>query len=176
MNSRTTDEYFMRQVYEIALQSAKNGFGPFGAILVHAGKIVATSIDKSIQYSDPTAHAELILISEFCRKYQLISLEEYSLYCNVEPCVMCSGAIHWSRISKVGFGVSQLSLQKVSKGNTKPSCHQLINIGHQQIEIVGPILEKEGKEILNAYPFQSKKKLHQAYQEKKENNTNNSIN
>lgn len=166
MTHSPLDEYFMGAVYKIALQCAKNGFGPFGAILVQDEKIVASSIDKSIQYSDPTAHAELILISEFCKKNKLISLEEYSLYCNVEPCIMCSGAIHWSRISKVGFGVSQESLQAVSKGKRKPSCRQLINAGHEKIEIIGPILEEEGQKILNSYPFKSKKKLHLIYHKK----------
>lgn len=157
------DHEFIRTSYEIALTSAKAGFEPFGALLVKEGKVEATSIDKCIQYADPTAHAELILISEYCRKKGLVSLEEYTLYCNVEPCVMCSGAIHWAKISRVVFGVRQSALQRISTGKEKPSCESLINIGNRKTEVSGPVLEEEGLKILRAFPFQSKKEKHKAY-------------
>ncbi len=169
MTANEQDEIFIRQVNSIALQAAQSGFDPFGAILVKNGEIVASSIDKCIQYADPTAHAELILISEFCRANQVISLEGYTIYCNVEPCVMCSGAIHWAKISRVVFGISQASLQTVSKGKLKPSCESLINVGNKKIEIVGPILAEEGQKVLVAYPFQSKKQKHEEYQNRKNN-------
>lgn len=164
MNTSPQDEKFIKRVNKIALQSAENGFDPFGAILVKEGKIVFSSIDKCIQYSDPTSHAELILISEFCRKNKIISLEEYTIYCNVEPCVMCSGAIHWARISKVVFGVSQSKLQSVSKGKIKPNCEELINVGNNKIEVLGPLLQEEGLKILKKFPFKSKKVKHKEYQ------------
>jgi len=157
----------MRLTYQVARQSAKSGFDPFGAILVKDNRVVATSIDKCIQYSDPTSHAELVLISEYCRENQLISLEGYTMYCNVEPCVMCSGAIHWSRISRLVYGVSQADLQKVSKGKLKPRCKDLINIGHKKIEILEGVLVEEGLRILKEYPFKSKKERHLAYHLKK---------
>ncbi len=160
------DIEYIRRVNRIAENSAKKGFDAFGAILVKNGIIKSSSIDKCIEYSDPTAHAELIVISEYCRKNNIISLEEYVLYCNVEPCVMCSGAIHWSRISKVVFCVSQRSLQKKSLGKLKPSCKDLINTGNSKIEIIGPIIEEEGMSILNRYPFKSKKERHNKYQNK----------
>ncbi|MEM7102737.1 MAG: nucleoside deaminase [Bacteroidota bacterium] len=162
------DERFIRETHRLAILSAESGFDPFGAVLVKDGEVVASSIDKCIAYSDPTAHAELILISEYCRENKRISLEGFTLYCNVEPCVMCSGAIHWSRISRVVFGVSQSSLQKVSKGKQKPSCEELINIGNSKIEIVGPLLSKEGLAVLKKYPFKSKKERHQAFWPKAE--------
>ncbi len=168
MHTNQKDETFIRMVNEIATQSAESGFDPFAAILVRKGEIVATSIDQCIQYSDPTAHAELILISEFCRSNHVISLEEYSLYCNVEPCVMCSGAIHWSKISKVVFGVRQSMLQSVSGGKLKPGSEALINSGHKKIEIIGPVLEEEGLQVLHMSPFQSKKERHAKYYRKKE--------
>ena len=157
------DQRFIRQVNELAIQSAEKGFDPFAAILVKEGQVVAHSLDQCIQQSDPTAHAELALISTFCRANQLISLEGYTLYCNVEPCVMCSGAIHWARLSRVVFGVRQQKLQKVSQGKPKPDCDQLINIGRQKTEVIGPVLEEEGFQVLLKYPFQSKKDRHKHY-------------
>ncbi len=167
MPSLSTDQVFIRRVNELARASAQNGFAPFAGILVYKDEIVAQTKDKCIQYSDPTAHAELILISEYCRENNLISLEGHTLYCNVEPCVMCSGAIHWSRISRLVFGVRQVALQTVSKGKQKPACADLINTGKQAIEIIGPVLEQEGIQLLQQYPFSSKKEKHEKHHGKK---------
>ena len=157
------DQKYIRIVNKLARTSAEKGFDPFRAILVFDNQINASSMDKCIEYSDPTAHAELILISEFCRSNKLISLENYTLYCNVEPCVMCSGAIHWARISRIVFGVSQQMLQSISGGKSKPNCDPLINIGNKKIEVVGPVLPNESIELLKSFPFITKKKRHQEY-------------
>ena len=161
-----THEFFIRQTYTLAYASAQAGFDPFAALLVKDGEIKASSSDACIRYSDPTAHAELSLISEYCRAKKVISLEAYTLYANVEPCVMCSGAIHWSRVSTVVFGVCQTSLQGLSRGKPKPSCHELINIGKKKTMIIGPLLEQEGLDVLQAFPFLSKKERHQKYHSK----------
>jgi len=157
------DEKYIRTVHQIARQSAEKGFDAFGAILVKDDEIRASSIDKCIAYSDPTAHAELVLISEYCRKNKRIVLEGYTLYANVEPCVMCSGAIHWAKISRVVFSVSQEMLQGVSGGKKKPTCEELINTGNKKTKIVGPILAEEGMRVFHDFPFQSKKERHRKY-------------
>jgi tRNA(Arg) A34 adenosine deaminase TadA len=163
MQATALEESFIRAVNQLALEAAKQGFDPFAAILVREDKVLASTGDKCIQYSDPTAHAELILMSEYCRQEKLIDLEGYTLYCNVEPCVMCSGAIHWARISRVVFSVSQSMLQTVSKGNQKPKAADLINTGGKTIAVLGPVLAQEGLAVLEAYPFQSKKEKHRRY-------------
>lgn len=157
------DETWMRRTFQLATLSAEAGFDPFGAVLVREGSLVAETRDRCIDYSDPTAHAELVLISEFCRQRRLISLEGYALYCNVEPCIMCSGAIHWARLDRVVFGVAQYQLQGVSGGNQKPSCPELINPGKQKIVVDGPLLDAEGLEVLHRYPFRSKKDRHKKF-------------
>ena len=160
---KPNDEYFIHQVIDLAFQSAKKGFEPFAALLVKNEKIVAKSIDKSIPYSDPTAHAELTLISEYCRENTLIDLKGLSLYSFAEPCVMCSGAVHWAKIDRLIFSVSQSMLQEISGGNPKPASQDLINIGSQKTEIIGPVLPEQGLKVLKAYPFTSKRKKHQLY-------------
>lgn len=157
---------YIRKTYELARQSAKQGLDPFGAILVHQDEIVYSTQDRCIQYADPTAHAELVAISEYCRKHLLITLEGYTLYCNVEPCVMCSGAIHWSRISTVVYGINQSALQKVSHGIQKPDCRSMINIGNHKIEIIGPLMPEEGMEVLYEFPFRSKNDRFSTYWDK----------
>ena len=164
LNTRImTDEYFLRRALQLAEESARAGFDPFGAVLVQDGKVVASTTDRSILYSDPTAHAELVLISEYCRTQQLISLEGHTLYSSAEPCIMCSGAIHWARINRVVFCVSQTSLKKTSGGNPKPTCAELVNVGGKKVEVLGPLLEMEGLKILNAFPWRSKKERHEEY-------------
>jgi len=160
---REDDIRFIRMANRLAIQSGQQGFDAFSALLVFDGKIVATSADQCIFYSDPTAHAELTVISEYCRKMKKISLSGYTMYCNVEPCIMCSGAIHWSRISRLVYGVGQEALQKKSKGRPKPGCREIINCGHTKIEIVGPLIEDEGRAVLDQFPFLSKVARHQQF-------------
>lgn len=158
-----TDLHWINQTNQLARRNAEIGFDPFAAILVYNNQLKASTADKCVLYADPTAHAELILISEYCRTQQLISLEGYTLYTNVEPCVMCSGAIHWAKISRVVFGLSQSMLQKKSGGKEKPSCDQFINIGNRKVEIVGPIITQEGQAVFREFPFLSKAKRQAHY-------------
>lgn len=162
------DYFFIRKVHELAWASASAGFDPFAAVLVKEGEIVAQSIDKCIEYSDPTAHAELTLISEYCRTQTKISLAGFTLYSNTEPCVMCSGAIHWSRISRLVFSVTQARLQGISGGKPKPTCVEMINIGRKHTEVIGPLLEEEGLKVFQAFPFLSKQERHSKYHAKEE--------
>jgi tRNA(Arg) A34 adenosine deaminase TadA len=161
------DQYFLRFTFEMAWKSASEGMDPFAAILTKAGKLVATSADKCISYSDPTAHAELVVISEFCRHEKRISLEDYTLYANVEPCIMCSGAIHWARLGRLVFGLEQSGLQKVSGGQLKPSADALINLGKERTQVFGPFLEEEALKVFEAFPFQSKKERHRKFHSSK---------
>ncbi len=79
MTQKLQDEKFMRFAFQIVENTIQKGFDHFRAILVKEGKIASASTDKCIAYSHPTSHAELVLISEFCRKNKLIDLEGYIL-------------------------------------------------------------------------------------------------
>ena len=160
MNITAIDTQYIQEVNQMAIDSFNDGFEPFAALLVLDGKVVSRSINKCIQYRDPTAHAEMTVISEHCRLNQQTKLKGYTIYCNVEPCLMCSGAIHWSRISKVVYGVSQPTLQSLSGGNPKPRCIDMVNVGGKQIEVVGPVLENENKEVLRLFFIGSDEKFH----------------
>lgn len=157
---------YIRKANELARESAAAGFGPFGALLVYKGEVVATSGDRCVPESDPTAHAELAVIRKYCKQHQLISLEEYTLYTSTEPCLMCSGAIHWAKIERVVFSVSQAMLQERSGGHRKPGCATYLNVGGKKTEIIGPILPEEGWSVYEAFPFRSKKEQHTLFHSK----------
>lgn len=157
----------MKMAIQMAYEAGKQGEAPFGCILIFQDQLVASSGDKSIAYSDPSAHAELTLISEYCQANQCIELKGHTLYCTVEPCMMCCGAIHWARIDRVVFSVSQDQLKAFSKGKTKPTADDLLNHDRQRVEVIGGILEAKGLEIWKTFGFASKKVLHQMRYPKK---------
>lgn len=154
------DEYFMRLAIDLAYQSRQNGEDPFGAVLIYDGTLMHQSEDKSIYLSDPTAHAEVSVIREYCQMSKKFSLEGFTLYSSTEPCVMCSGAIHWARISKVVFSVSQEMLWQFSGGRSKLRCNEILNMGRSKVEVVGPFLSEEGLSVYDGYNFVPKLERH----------------
>ena len=151
------DEDFLRLVIKLAMTARQHGEYPFGAVLMKDRQVVHQAIDQCLSYSDPTAHAELLVISEYCRQIRTLDLDGCTLFSSTEPCVLCSGAIKWSRISRVVFSVSQEMLQQMTGGRLKPSCADLINTGYRKIEVVGPVLPEEGLTVFSGYDFTSKR-------------------
>jgi tRNA(Arg) A34 adenosine deaminase TadA len=162
MSHHPSDEQFLHLAIALARQARQQGAEPFGAVLVMDGAAVHQAWDRCVEFSDPTFHAELRVISEYCQAQRRISLKGYTLYASTEPCPMCAGAIHWARISRVVFSVSQAMLQQLSGGSPKPSCASIINTGSQQTEIVGPLLTEEGFAVFDGYTFVSKVARQQA--------------
>lgn len=159
-------EQYIREVNKLAYQSAQKGNDPFAALLVKDDKIIASTMDVSVAKSDPTAHAELDLIRNFCQEKKLFNLEAYTLYSSSEPCIMCSGAIHWAKIKRVVFSVSQQKLNTESNGKRKPSCDSIVNIGKSKVEVVGPILEDEVFQVFLDFPLVPKIERHKKIQNK----------
>ena len=139
----SSDEQFLRLAIALARRARRQGADPFGAVLVADGVVVHQAYDRSVEFSDPTFHAELSVISEYCRAHSQFSLDGYTLYTSTEPCAMCTGAIHWARISRVVYSVSQAMLQQLSGGRPKPSAQSLLNWDHRMVSIVGPLLPDE---------------------------------
>lgn len=152
MNAR--DEKFLRRAIALARKARELGFYPFGAILVSDGQEVHRAYDRRLEHNDPTGHAELSVISEYCRAHRVLFLPDYTLYSSTEPCVMCSGAIRWAGISRVVFSVSQAMLRELSGGLPKPSSTSIMNSGRRKVEILGPLLPEEGVEVLDGFQFE----------------------
>jgi inorganic pyrophosphatase len=140
-----------------AITARSKGEDPFGAVLLNEkNEIVHLAHSKCIEQSDPTAHAELLLIREYCQKTKEIYLHNYSIVCSAEPCVMCSGAIKWAKISKVIYSTPQQYLQKISGGKQKPTCDSILNTGKTKIEVVKGVLFDEGTKVFDNYLFKGK--------------------
>ena len=147
------DEFFLRQAIALAHQARQAGERPFGAILVQNDEVIAKAKDQCRALNDPTAHAELRLISSYCNESKLFDLTDITIYSCAEPCVMCSGAIKWSGISRVVFGVPQAILQNVSGGRLKPTCEELVNTGVRHIEVLGSVLLDEALSCFEGFNF-----------------------
>ncbi len=112
-----TDEKFMKMAIDLALQNIENGGGPFGAVIVKDGEVVATGVNRVTASNDPTAHAEVSAIREACSKLKTFDLSGYTLYTSCEPCPMCLGAIYWSHISHVFCGCTKQDAEDINFGD-----------------------------------------------------------
>jgi guanine deaminase len=97
---------FMRRAILLALENVRSGGGPFGAVIVKDGRIVAEGVNRVTANNDPTAHAEVLVIREACLALGDFQLTACDLYTTCEPCPMCLGAIYWARLSRVFYGGS----------------------------------------------------------------------
>ena len=98
------DKTFMREAIRLADESVRNGGGPFGAVIVRNGEIVAGSSNSVTIDNDPTAHAEVNTIRQACRKLGTFDLSDCVIYTSCEPCPMCLGAIYWAHLKCVYYG------------------------------------------------------------------------
>ncbi len=97
-------ENFMREAIKISIDSMRAGNGgPFGAVIVKDGKIIARGFNKVTSSNDPTAHAEVVAIREACNVLGSFQLTGCEIYTSCEPCPMCLGAIYWARPDKMYF-------------------------------------------------------------------------
>ncbi|HEY4197062.1 MAG TPA: nucleoside deaminase [Mucilaginibacter sp.] len=97
-------EKFMRMAIELSEYNVKQATGgPFGAVIVKDGMVIARSANKVVQQNDPTAHAEISAIRLACQELGAHTLEGCVIYTSCEPCPMCLGAIYWARIDMIYF-------------------------------------------------------------------------
>ena len=106
MNSE--EKRFMKIAIDLAKDNIKNNNGgPFGAIIVRNGEIIATGVNNVTKNNDPTAHAEITAIRNACKKLETFELNDCEIYSSCEPCPMCLGAIYWARFKKLYFAASK---------------------------------------------------------------------
>jgi guanine deaminase len=97
-------EKFMKMAIELSEYNVQQGHGgPFGAVIVKDGMIIARSANKVVPSNDPTAHAEVLAIRLACQELETFNLEGCVIYTSCEPCPMCLGAIYWARLDKIYY-------------------------------------------------------------------------
>ncbi|MDR1592267.1 MAG: nucleoside deaminase [Prevotellaceae bacterium] len=98
------EEKFMRQAIALSLKNIDRQGGPFGAVVVKDGKVVATGCNRVTATNDPTAHAEVSVIRKACKKLRTFNLSGCEIYSSCEPCPMCLSAIYWAHIDTIYYG------------------------------------------------------------------------
>ena len=108
------NEIFMREAIRLSIDSMRAGNGgPFGAVIVKDGKIIARGFNKVTSTNDPTAHAEVVAIREACNVLGSFQLTGCEIYTSCEPCPMCLGAIYWARPDKMYFANTKADAAKI---------------------------------------------------------------
>lgn len=101
-----TDLSFISKAIDLATENVLAGGGPFGAIIVKNGEIVAEGVNRVTLLNDPTAHAEVQAIRKACEVLGTFDLSGCEIYTSCEPCPMCFSAIYWARIGSVYYAAT----------------------------------------------------------------------
>ncbi len=148
------DEHFMSRALELAQQAALEDEVPVGAILVHDHQVIAAASNQRQMLNDPTAHAEMIAITQAAAALGDWRLEKTTLYVTLEPCPMCAGAILQARVPRVVFGASDPKAGAVSSLFHLLSDQRL----NHQAEIIPGVMAAPCGQILTDF-FASKRAL-----------------
>jgi tRNA(Arg) A34 adenosine deaminase TadA len=144
----------MARAYELARYATTHGGGPFGALLVEDGKILAEYSNCVHSTHDVTKHAETGLISAFSPKIDRGTFSKSTLYTSTEPCAMCCGAICFAGIGRVVYGTSEARFEQVM-GVLQPAnplrSHEIIGRISPKTKVLGPLMEAEGLVIHEDY-------------------------
>jgi tRNA(adenine34) deaminase len=141
------DEDFMRAALNQALLAYEAGEVPVGAIIVHEGRVIGRGYNQRELLNDPTAHAEMIAITEASESLQSWRLENCTMYVTLEPCPMCAGAIVNSRIKRVVYGATD---PKAGACGTLFNLVQDSRLNHRASLQTG-ILGEEAGELLKSF-------------------------
>ena len=143
----TDDERFMREALEAARLGERQGEVPVGAVVVIGGEIAGRGWNAPVARKDPTAHAEILAMREAAARIANYRLEGATLYCTLEPCVMCAGALVAARLGRLVFGARDLRFGGVrSKFRIADS-----DVLNHRVEVVEGTLGVECVELLRGF-------------------------
>jgi tRNA(adenine34) deaminase len=147
-------DHFMRLALDEAEQALREDEVPIGAVIVQEGRVIASAHNQREQLHDPTAHAEMIAITQAAEALRSWRLERCTLYVTLEPCPMCAGAILQARIPQVVFGATD------PKAGAVQSLYRLLDdprLNHR-CEVIAPVLADDCGRILSQF-FQEQRRL-----------------
>lgn len=147
MENIETDNSFVGLALEEARAAAAAGEVPIGALIVHDGRILARSGNRTIRDCDPTAHAEMVVIREAARVLRNYRMAGTTLYVTLEPCSMCAGAMIQARIPRLVYGADD------PKGGAVCSCFEVLTNAtlNHQVEITSGILAPDCASLLQSF-------------------------
>lgn len=130
-----------KQYMQFALKEAKKAYKhnevPVGAVIIQNGKIISKAYNKKEKTKNAIKHAEILAISQACKKLKRWRLDDCDLYVTMEPCMMCCGAIEQSRIKKIVYGIK----------NENYGCTSKLN----NVKIISQICENECKDLIQSF-------------------------
>ena len=148
------DLAFLRRAVELAAEARRDGRHPFGALIVNnRGEVVVEARNNAVRpKGDPTQHAEMLACSEGAKLLAESELAQCTLYTSTEPCAMCAGAIYWTGICRVVFGLSETGLMRYTGSHEEnPTldlpCREVFARGQRKIEVAGSLLEAEAGKV-----------------------------
>ena len=145
-------EDFMQMAIELSEYNVKQGMGgPFGAVIVKDGMVIARSANKVVQQNDPTAHAEVSAIRLACLELETYNLAGCEIYTSCEPCPMCLGAIYWARIDKIYYANTKADAAVI--GFDDHFIYQELELSMDKRKL--PIVQLMRDEALNAFKLWS---------------------
>lgn len=142
-----SDERFMRAAIDAARVAEENGDVPIGAIIVHKSKIIARAYNQREQLNDPTAHAEIIALTQASAELESWRLHGCTLYVTLEPCPMCAGALVLGRLDRLVYGCSD------PKAGACESLYQIVQdprLNHR-LEMKTGVLRDECSQLLSGF-------------------------
>lgn len=108
------DARYMQMAIDLSSDNVDNGGGPFGAVIVRDGKVLARGVNRVVPNNDPTAHAEVSAIREACSSLETFKLKGCTIYSSCEPCPMCLSAIYWAGISRLCYGNTKADAKAIN--------------------------------------------------------------
>jgi tRNA(Arg) A34 adenosine deaminase TadA len=147
---RDDDLLYLRRAIALGARARANGRHPFAALVIApSGEVLAAAENRAVGPDcDSTGHAELEAVRAASRHHSPETLATATLYSSAEPCAMCAGAIYWSGIGRVVYGLSEVRLGELTGNHPEnPTlrlpCREVFARGRRAIEVVGPLLENE---------------------------------
>jgi tRNA(adenine34) deaminase len=144
-----TDALYLRRAIDLSAQAGKRGNRPFGAVVVAGnGAVLGEARNDNTETGDCTRHAEVNALSAASQAHPRGAFAGATMYASGEPCVMCAGAIFWSGIRRVVFGIDAVSLRdfralQTGAGDLEMSCRDVFATSPQPFEVIGPALADE---------------------------------
>jgi tRNA(adenine34) deaminase len=151
-NDKNQDEQFMQLALDQAGIAQENGDVPIGVVIVHNGQVIAKAYNQREQLQDPTAHAEIISLTQAAAALENWHLHGCTMYVTLEPCCMCAGALVLARIDRLVYGCSD------PKTGACGSLYNIVQDGrlNHRVEVTSGVLANECSQLLQQF-FQKKR-------------------